>query len=214
MRVFQILDNDVLIIKDNEQYTDTADNFKADSGLSSLPAKVIYDDTQKQCLVDDDFNLILQEAPASIGGSTFTDYPNAEYDGYIDNVTAYIEAKAKREYVPPTLSELKTQALNVQYSKYLAKKESPVTVDDLQFSTDENSQREWQIALTLIEDKGPYKVRDSSNSPVLADVTKEQLMKAGEAARVQQLAAYEWFMGIRDAINNCKNEEELTPYMT
>lgn len=97
MRVFQILDNDVLIIKDNEQYIDTTDHFKADSGLSSLPAKVIYDDTQKQCLVDDDFK----------------DYPNAEYDGYIDNVTAYIEAKAKREYVPPTLSELKAQALNV-----------------------------------------------------------------------------------------------------
>ena len=39
-------------------------------------------------------------------------------------------------------------------------------------------------------------------------------MKAGEAARAQQLAAYEWFMGIRDAINNCKNEKELAPYMT
>lgn len=198
MRVFQILNDDVLIIKDSEQYTDTAEHFKADSGLASLPAKVIYDDTQKQCLVDDEYK----------------DYPSTEYDGYIDNVTAYIEAKAKREYIPPTLSELKAQALNVQYSKYLAKKEAPVTVDDLQFSTDEKSQREWQIALTLISDKGAYKVHDSSNSLVLADVTKEQLMKAGEAARAQQLAAYEWFMSIRDAINNCKNEEELAPYMT
>jgi hypothetical protein len=197
MRVFQILDNDVLIIKDNEQYTDTAEHFKADSGLADLPAKVIYDDTQKQCLVDDDFK----------------DYPNAEYDGYIDNVTAYIEAKAKRECVPPTLSELKAQALNIQYSKYLAKKEAPVTVDDLQFSTDEKSQREWQIALTLIEDKGPYKVRDSSNSLVLADVTKEQLMKSGKAARAQQLAAYEWFMSIRDAINNCKTADDLKTYL-
>lgn len=198
MRVFQILNGDVLIIKDKEQYTDTADNFKKDSGLTAAPQKVIYDDTQKQCLVDD----------------TLKAYPDKEYDGYIDNVSAYIEAKRNREYVAPTLSELKAQALNVQYSKYIAKKEAPVTVDDLQFSTDENSQREWQIALTLIEDKGPYKVRDSSNSLVLADVTKEQLMKAGKAARAQQLAAYEWFMSIRDAINNCKDEKELAPYMT
>lgn len=197
MRVFQILDNDVLIIKDNEQYTDTADNFKADSGLSSLPAKVIYDDTQKQCLVDDDFK----------------DYPNAEYDGYIDNVTAYIEAKAKREYVPPTLSELKAQALSAQYAKYEAKKTAPVVVDDLQFATDEQSQRDWQLALTLIDGKGKYKVRDSSNSIVLADVTKEQLMEAGKEARKQQLAAYEWFMSIRDAVNACKDENELAPYM-
>ena len=144
MRVFQVLDNDVLIIKDNEQYSDTAEHFKADSGLADLPIKVIYDDTQKQCLVDDNYE----------------EYPNAKY------VTAYIEAKASREYVPPTLSELKAQALNVQYSKYIAKKEAPVTVDDLQFSTDENSQREWQIALTLIEDKGPYKVHDLTNGMV------------------------------------------------
>lgn len=198
MKVFQILNDEILIIDGDKQYQDTIEHFKEDSSVADLPIKVIYDDTQKQCLVDDDFK----------------DYPNAEYDGYIDNVTAYIEAKAKREYVPPTLSELKAQALNVQYSKYLAKKEAPVTVDDLQFSTDEKSQREWQIALTLISDKGPYKVRDSSNSIVLADVTKEQLMKAGEAARAQQLAAYEWFMSIRDAINNCKDEKELAPYMT
>lgn len=198
MKVFQILNDEILIIDGDKQYQDTIEHFKEDSSVADLPIKVIYDDTQKQCLVDDDFK----------------DYPNAEYDGYIDNVTAYIEAKASREYVPPTLSELKAQALNIQYSKYLAKKEAPVTVDDLQFSTDENSQREWQITLTLISDKGPYKVRDSSNSIVLADVTKEQLMKAGEAARAQQLAAYEWFMSIRDAINNCKNEKELAPYMT
>ena len=91
MRVFQILDNNVLIIKDNEQYSDTAEHFKEDSGLADLPIKVIYDDTQKQCLVDDDFK----------------DYPNAEYDGYIDNVTAYIDAKAQREYTPSTMDELK-----------------------------------------------------------------------------------------------------------
>lgn len=197
MRVFQILDNDVLIIKDNEQYSDTAEHFKADSGLADLPIKVIYDDTQKQCLVDDNYE----------------EYPNANYDVYIDNVTAYIEAKASREYVPPTLSELKAQALNVQYSKYIAKKEAPVTVDDLQFSTDENSQREWQIALTLIEDKGPYKVRDSSNSLVLEDVTKEQLMKAGKAARAQQLAAYSNFIAVRENIKNCQTVEDLQAYL-
>lgn len=39
-------------------------------------------------------------------------------------------------------------------------------------------------------------------------------MKTGKAARAQQLAAYEWFMSIRDAINNCKDEKELAPYMT
>lgn len=198
MRVFQVLDNDVLIIKDNEQYSDTAEHFKADSGLADLPIKVIYDDTQKQCLVDDNYE----------------DYPNANYDGYIDNVTAYIEAKASREYVPPTLSELKAQALNVQYSKYIAKKEAPVTVDDLQFSTDENSQREWQIALTLMGDSGQYKVYDTDGKTAkLATVTKAQMMQAGEAARAQQLAAYSNFIAVRENIKNCQTVEDLQAYL-
>lgn len=198
MRVFQIIDNAVLIIKEGEQYSDTADNFKVDSGITNVPNKIIYDDTQKQCCVDDEFK----------------DYPDAMYEGYVDNVTAYIEAKARREYVPPTLSELKEKALSIQYNKYIAKKEADVVVDDLRFSTDEKSQREWQTALTLITDKGKYKVRDSSNSLAFIDVTKEQLIAAGNEARKQQIAAYEWFMKIRDAINNCKNEAELSAYMT
>ena len=198
MRVFQIIDKSVLIIKGNEQYSDSFDNFKVDSGLTNLPSKIVYDDTQKKCCVDDEF----------------TSYPDSKYEGYIDNVTAYIEAKAKREYVPPTLSELKAKALSIQYTKYLAKKEADVVVDDLRFSTDEKSQREWQTALTLITDKGKYKVRDSSNSIALVDVTREQLIAVGNEARKQQIAAYEWFMKIRDAINNCKNEDELSAYIT
>ena len=34
MRVFQIQKNEILIINDDKQYTDTIENFKLDSGLS------------------------------------------------------------------------------------------------------------------------------------------------------------------------------------
>lgn len=36
MRVFQIINNNVLIINDNKEYTDTFENFLADSGAESL----------------------------------------------------------------------------------------------------------------------------------------------------------------------------------
>lgn len=77
MRVFQIQKNEILIINDDKQYTDTIENFKLDSGLSlDNINEVIYDNYQECCVVNKEFK----------------EYPN---------VDIYIKAKSEREYVPP-----------------------------------------------------------------------------------------------------------------
>lgn len=86
MRVFQIQKENVLIINEDKQYTDTLDNFKIDSSLNLENInEVIYDNYQECCVVNKEFK----------------EYPNTEFEGYIDNVDIYIKAKAEREYVPP-----------------------------------------------------------------------------------------------------------------
>lgn len=86
MRIFQIQKNEVLIINGDKQYSDTVENFKLDSGLSlDNINEVIYDNYQE----------------CSVINKEFKDYPNTEFEGYIDNVDTYIKAKEKREYVPP-----------------------------------------------------------------------------------------------------------------
>lgn len=86
MRVFQIQKNEVLIINGDKQYSDTVENLKLDSGLSlDNINEVIYDNYQE----------------CSVINKEFKDYPNTEFEGYIDNVDTYIKAKEKREYVPP-----------------------------------------------------------------------------------------------------------------
>lgn len=86
MSVFQIQKNEVLIINGDKQYSDTVENFKLDSGLSlDNINEVIYDNYQE----------------CSVINKEFKDYPNTEFEGYIDNVDTYIKAKEKREYVPP-----------------------------------------------------------------------------------------------------------------
>ena len=104
MRGFQILNNTVLIINGNAQYDDSVENFKLDSGIKSLPVMVIYDDQQRRPVVK-------QTADAA---EEWPDYPIQEYEDYIEGVQDYIDAKAKREYVPPTFEELQQQALNHQ----------------------------------------------------------------------------------------------------
>ena len=86
MRVFQIQKDEVLIINDDKQYTDTIENFKLDSGLSlDNINEVIYDNYQECCVVNKEFK----------------EYPNNNFDSYIDNIDIYIKAKIEREYVPP-----------------------------------------------------------------------------------------------------------------
>lgn len=85
MRVFQIQKGEVLIINDDKQYTDTIENFKLDSGLSlDNTNEVIYDNYQECCVVNKEFK----------------EYPNVDFEGYINNVDIYVKAKASREYVP------------------------------------------------------------------------------------------------------------------
>ena len=99
MRVFQILNDEVLIINDKKEYKDSVADFKLDSGITAdLPIKSIYDDLQKLP--------VIQYAGQP---EDWKSYPVQELETYIDSVQTYLDAKAKREYVAPTEEE-KAQA--------------------------------------------------------------------------------------------------------
>lgn len=86
MRVFQIQKDEVLIINGDKQYSDTVENFKLDSELTLKDLNEVIYDNYQEC---------------SVINKEFKDYPNTEFEGYIDNIDIYIKAKAEREYVPP-----------------------------------------------------------------------------------------------------------------
>lgn len=197
MRVFQVLNDNVLIINEKKTYNDLISNFLADGG-TKLENMVIYDSQQKTTVVN----------------GKFKDFPNETLENYIDNIDTYLESQQKRNYVPPTLNELKETILNQQYAAYIEKKNAVVWVDGIGFATDDDGQRDWQIALTLMGDSGDYKVYTSEKDMELTTVTKSQMLKAGTLARVQQLQAYNDFIAIREKIKNCKNADELKPYLS
>ena len=97
MRVFQIQKGEILIINGDKQYSDTVENFKLDSELTLKDLnEVIYDNYQECCVINKEFK----------------EYPNANFDNYIDNVDTYIKAKEKREYVPPEAPTEEEKLLN------------------------------------------------------------------------------------------------------
>ena len=197
MRVFQVLNDNVLIISKGKIYEDTLTNFLKDGGVKP-GNRVIYDDQQKTTVINDEFE----------------GFPNETLENYIDNIDAYLESQQKRNYVPPTLNELKETILNQQYAAYIKKKNAVVWVDGIGFATDDDGQRDWQIALTLMGDSGDYKVYTSEKNMGLTTVTNSQMLKAGALAREQQLQAYNDFIAVREEIKNCKNADELKPYVS
>lgn len=95
MRVFQILNDEVLIINDKKEYKDSVANFKTDSGLTvELPVKSIYDDLQKLPVIQ------YEGQPED-----WKAYPVQELETYIDSVQTYLDAQTKRTYVAPSYPE-------------------------------------------------------------------------------------------------------------
>ena len=85
MKLFQILNEEVLIINDSITYRDTVANFFIDAGVASAPASCIYDEDQKCCVVVGEFLI----------------YPNATYEGYINTASDLLAKQEARNYVAP-----------------------------------------------------------------------------------------------------------------
>lgn len=81
MHVFQILNKEVTIIDGDKTYIDSFDNFVDDGGRHDLPEKVIYDESQKCCVVED----------------SFLAYPHEEFESIIASIDSLQAARDKRE---------------------------------------------------------------------------------------------------------------------
>lgn len=100
MHVFQILNKEITIIDGDKTYIDSFDNFVDDGGRHDLPEKVIYDATQKCCVVDD----------------SFLPYPQQEYEDIIASIDSLQAARDKRDpEITPAPVDPKT-ALRAEYN--------------------------------------------------------------------------------------------------
>lgn len=124
--------------------------------------------------------------------------------------------------IPPekTFDELKQDALNYQYQLYEAQKHAIAWINDgsgYGFDAGPEDQNNWQVALTLMEDDVTmYRVYTNINDLTqksFLQVTRNQMMEAGNIAKQQQYAAYAGFEEVKVKIANCPSAEELKPYL-
>lgn len=208
MRTFQIFKNKVNIVSDSKEYTDSIENFKLDSGLvlHNL-SEVIYDSYQECCIINGEFK----------------NYPNDDFEGYINNINSYINAKKQREYTPPpepTLEELKEQKLEQAKELFAQKRDAIrwVQIDNTHtygFDCASEDITNFLAAYTFLETQitksntTMYKVWLNETEKGIIELNIEQMNKVFSYVRTSQFEAYAWLEQIQNKIEACQSKEEL-----
>lgn len=151
MKCFQVLNDDILIIDGQKEYHEDKATFLLDGGtLAPIkvtrecvteivePKKVIYDDNQCCCVVND----------------VFYEYPNDDLDGYIALVDAFIKSKADREYVAPTFEEIVAAKLSELKSTRDTLETEPIEYSGNLFDFDEKARDRINAAIIALSLQG------------------------------------------------------------
>lgn len=148
MKCFQVLNDDVLIIDGQKEYHEDKATFLLDGGtLTPIkvtregvtevvePKKVIYDNNQCCCVVND----------------VFCEYPNDDLDGYIALVDAFIKSKADREYVPPTFEEIVAAKLSELKTTRDTLETEPITYNGNLYDYDDKARERINAAIIALD---------------------------------------------------------------
>lgn len=171
MKCFQVLNDDVLIIDGQKEYHEDKATFLLDGGtLTPIkvtregvtevvePKKVIYDNNQCCCVVND----------------VFCEYPNDDLDGYIALVDAFIKSKADREYVPPTFEEIVAAKLSELKTTRDTLETEPIEYNGNHYDYDEKARDRINAAIIALSLQGEgatidWTTADNQDVKVTAD---------------------------------------------
>lgn len=208
MRVFQIQKDNVLIINDDKQYSDTVENFKLDSKLTLDGfSEIVYDDNQECCVIN----------------KNFKEYPNSMFENYINNIQIYLSAKEKREYVPPkepTLDELKEAKSQKAGEVFATKRDAIrwVKVDEIHtygFDCASEDITNFLAAYTFLDTQVEksnttmYKVWLDKENKGIVGLNLEQMSTVFNNVRTSQFEAYAWLEQVQTQIEACQSKEDL-----
>lgn len=205
MKCFQVLNDDVLIIDGQKEYHEDKPTFLLDGGtLTPIkvtregvtevvePKKVIYDDNQCCCVVND----------------VFYDYPNDDLDGYIALIDAYIQSKADREYVAPTFEEIVAAKLSELKTTRDTLETEPIEYNGNLFDFDDKARDRINsaiIALSITGQSIEWTTADNTNVLVTADDLRGVV--ANVAVRSNELHIK--YRELKEQVEACTTKEEL-----
>ena len=205
MKCFQVLNDDVLIIDGQKEYHKDKATFLLDGGtLTPIkvtcegvteivePKKVIYDDNQCCCVVND----------------VFYDYPNDDLDGYIALIDAFIQSKADREYVAPTFEEIVAAKIAELKTTRDTLETMPIEYNGNLFDFDDKARDRINsaiIALSITGQSIEWTTADNTNVTITADDLRGVV--ANVAVRSNELHVK--YRQLKEQVEACTTKEQL-----
>ena len=205
MKCFQVLNDDVLIIDGQKEYHEDKATFLLDGGtLTPIkvtregvtevvePKKVIYDDNQCCCVVND----------------VFYDYPNDDLDGYIALIDAYIQSKADREYVAPTFEEIVAAKLSELKSTRDTLETGPIEYQGNRYDYDDKARDRINAAIIALDITGQsieWTTADNTN----VTVTAQDLRNIIAAVALRSNELHVKYRSLKEQVLACTTAEEV-----
>ena len=184
-------ESQVLVQSSGKTYQETRKNFIADYGKTVIYQSINYNRTTQSC---------------RLNGETFRSYPNALCEDILNSIGTLLEKKAEREYIVPTLAELKEEKI-AEVDAWTADKItggfiSECTGEIVRYDSDKDTQLTMQgIALNVSTER--FKNEYPDGCPVRG-------YKEGETIKtIQYLNAsqvYTWCADLSSHVGACKQQ--------
>ena len=183
-------ESQVLVQSSGKTYQETRKNFIADYGKTVIYQSINYNRTTQSCWLN---------------GETFRSYPNALCEDILNSIGTLLEKKAEREYIVPTLAELKEEKI-AEVDAWTADKITGGFISEctgeIVYDSDKDTQLTMQgIALNVSTER--FKNEYPDGCPVRG-------YKEGETIKtIQYLNAsqvYTWCADLSSHVGACKQQ--------
>ena len=197
MRLFQVLNNEVIIVKNELFYSDTVENYILDGGI-------VEKDGEKIAIAVHDS----QQAYCEINGKVLK-YPVDLFENIIDSIDTLLAKKAEREAPPaPTIDELKAQKLTKFKTIRDAEEVKPIAYNGNLFDFDEKARDRINSAIIALSITGrsiEWTTADNTNVTVTADDLRGVI--AAVAVRSNELHVK--YRQLKEQVEACTTKKEL-----
>ena len=184
---------EVIIQANGKMYQDTKENFLVDYDKSLEYESVDYNRDTKSCWLN---------------GSAFQKYPNDVCEDILNSIDILLTNKEKREYVAPTLDELKQAKINEFKTIRDTEEVKPIAYNGNIFDFDEKARDRINsaiIALSITGQSIEWTTADNTNVTVTADDLRGVI--AAVAMRSNELHVK--YRQLKEQVEACTTKEQL-----
>lgn len=184
---------EVIIQTNGKVYYDTNENFLVDYGKAIEYEAIDYNRDTKSCWLN---------------GNAFQKYPNDVCEDILNSIDVLLANKEKREYVVPTLDELKTQKLTELKTIRDTEEVKPIAYNGNLFDFDEKARDRINsaiIALSITGQSIKWTTADNTNVTVTADDLRGVVANVA----VRSNAMHIKYRQLKEQVNTCANKEEI-----